>query len=98
RARHHAPEAPARIRRLLEGADLVFTTAGLGGGTGTGSAPVVASLAKDLGILTVAVVTKPFHFEGRRRMVQADAGLESLRGVVDTRIPIPNQRLLSIVD
>src|SRR5207247_179719 len=69
-----------------------------GGGTGTGAAPVVASLAKDLGILTVAVVTKPFAFEGRRRTAQAEAGLEALRGVVDTLITIPNQRLLSVVD
>jgi len=77
---------------------MVFITAGLGGGTGTGAAPVVASLAKDLGILTVAVVTKPFTFEGRKRMLQAEAGLEALRGVVDTLITIPNQRLLSVVD
>src|SRR3989442_986301 len=77
---------------------MVFITAGLGGGTGTGAAPVVASLAKDLGILTVAVVTKPFAFEGRRRTAQAEAGLEALRGVVDTLITIPNQRLLSVVD
>ncbi|HEU5322322.1 MAG TPA: cell division protein FtsZ, partial [Methylomirabilota bacterium] len=93
-----ALEDPEQITRLLEGADMVFITAGLGGGTGTGAAPVVASLAKDLGILTVAVVTKPFTFEGRKRMVQAEAGLESLRGVVDTLIAIPNQRLLSVVD
>ena len=71
---------------------------GLGGGTGTGAAPVVASLAKDLGILTVAVVTKPFTFEGKKRMLQADAGMEALRNVVDTLIAIPNQRLLSVVD
>ena len=96
--RNAALEDPDQITRLLEGADMVFITAGLGGGTGTGSAPVVASLAKDLGILTVAVVTKPFGFEGRKRMVQADAGLEALRGVVDTLITIPNQRLLSVVD
>src|SRR2546422_829771 len=77
---------------------MVFITAGLGGGTGTGSAPVVASLARDLGILTVAVVTKPFTFEGRKRMLQAEAGLDALRGVVDTLITIPNQRLLAVVD
>src|SRR5947199_46024 len=77
---------------------MVFITAGLGGGTGTGAAPVVASLAKDLGILAVAVVTKPFAFEGRRRMAQAEAGLEALRDVVDTLITIPNQRLLAVVD
>src|SRR5213083_1568916 len=84
--RNAALEDPDQISRLLAGADMVFITAGLGGGTGTGAAPVVASLAKDLGILTVAVVTKPFHFEGRRRMLQAEAGLESLRTVVDTLI------------
>jgi cell division protein FtsZ len=96
--RQAAHENADQMARLLEGADMVFITAGLGGGTGTGSAPVVASLAKELGILTVAVVTKPFHFEGRRRMQQAEAGLEALRGVVDTLITIPNQRLLSVVD
>src|SRR5437867_105721 len=96
--RNAALEDPEAITRLLQGADMVFITAGLGGGTGTGSAPVVASLAKDLGILTVAVVTKPFTFEGKKRMLQADAGMESLRGVVDTLITIPNQRLLSVVE
>src|SRR5207244_1953396 len=96
--RQAAQEDPDQITRLLHGADMVFITAGLGGGTGTGAAPVVASLAKDLGILTVAVVTKPFAFEGRRRTAQAEAGLEALRGVVDTLITIPNQRLLSVVD
>jgi len=93
-----ALENPEQITQFLEGADMVFITAGLGGGTGTGAAPVVASLAKDLGILTVAVVTKPFHFEGRKRMAQAEAGLDALRGVVDTLITIPNQRLLSVVE
>ena len=96
--RNAALEDPDQISRLLQGADMVFITAGLGGGTGTGAAPVVASLAKDLGILTVAVVTKPFAFEGRRRMLQAEAGLEALSGIVDTLIAIPNQRLLSVVD
>jgi cell division protein FtsZ len=96
--RNAALEDPETITRLLEGADMVFITAGLGGGTGTGSAPVVASLAKDLGILTVAVVTKPFTFEGKRRLVQAEAGMDALRNVVDTLIAIPNQRLLSVVD
>jgi cell division protein FtsZ len=96
--RNAALEDPEQITRLLEGADMVFITAGLGGGTGTGAAPVVASLAKDLGILTVAVVTKPFHFEGRRRMLQAEAGQDELRAVVDTLITIPNQRLLSVVE
>ncbi len=96
--RNAALEDPETITRLLEGADMVFITAGLGGGTGTGSAPVVASLARDLGILTVAVVTKPFTFEGRKRMLQAEAGLDALRSVVDTLITIPNQRLLAVVD
>ena len=96
--RNAALEDPETITRLLEGADMVFITAGLGGGTGTGSAPVVASLAKDLGILTVAVVTKPFTFEGKRRQTQAEAGMDALRNVVDTLIAIPNQRLLSVVD
>jgi cell division protein FtsZ len=91
-------ENPEQIATLLEGADMVFITAGLGGGTGTGAAPVVASLAKDLGILTVAVVTKPFHFEGRRRMQQAEGGMEALRQVVDTLIAIPNQRLFGVVE
>ena len=96
--RDSALEDPETITKLLEGADMVFITAGLGGGTGTGAAPVVASLAKDLGILTVAVVTKPFTFEGRKRQLQAEAGMDSLRGVVDTLITIPNQRLLAVVD
>lgn len=96
--RDAALEDPEQITRLLQGADMVFITAGLGGGTGTGAAPVVASLAKDLGILTVAVVTKPFQFEGKKRMQQAEAGLQALRGVVDTLITIPNQRLLSVVE
>ncbi len=93
-----ALEDPDEITSLLKGADMVFITAGLGGGTGTGAAPVVAALAKDLGILTVAVVTKPFSFEGKLRQRQADAGLEALRPVVDTLITIPNQRLLAVVD
>ena len=87
-----------RIQKVIEGADMVFVTAGLGGGTGTGSAPVVAAVAKELGILTVAVVTKPFAFEGRKRALQAEAGLAELRAVVDTLIAIPNQRLLAVVD
>src|SRR6266481_1134947 len=87
-----------QIKKLLEGADMVFVTAGLGGGTGTGSAPIVAATAKEMGILTVAVVTKPFAFEGRRRSQQAETGLAELRGVVDTLITIPNQRLLAVVD
>jgi cell division protein FtsZ len=93
-----ALEDREQIKKMLEGADMVFVTAGLGGGTGTGSAPIVAATAKELGILTVAVVTKPFAFEGRRRSQQAEQGLTELRGVVDTLITIPNQRLLAVVD
>jgi len=96
--RNAALEDREQIKKLLVGADMVFVTAGLGGGTGTGSAPIVAATAKELGILTVAVVTKPFAFEGRRRAQQAEAGLTELRGVVDTLITIPNQRLLAVVD
>ena len=86
------------ISEMLAGADMVFVTAGMGGGTGTGAAPVVARIARSMGALTVAVVTKPFEFEGRRRMQSADDGLKELRGNVDTLIVIPNQRLLTIVD
>jgi cell division protein FtsZ len=96
--RNAALEEPEEITRLLKGADMVFITAGLGGGTGTGAAPVVASIAKDMGILTVAVVTKPFTFEGKTRQRQAEQGMEMLRPVVDTLITIPNQRLLAVVD
>jgi cell division protein FtsZ len=86
-----------RISDILDGADMVFVTAGMGGGTGTGAAPVITSIAKEKGCLTVAVVTKPFLFEGKRRLVQAEAGLRELRSTVDTLISIPNQRLLSVV-
>jgi len=85
-----------RIREMLVGADMVFITAGLGGGTGTGGAPILAAIARDAGALTVAVVTKPFLFEGKRRQRQADDGLKELRKCVDTLITIPNQRLLNI--
>src|SRR6201987_2124791 len=88
--RQAALEDTDKILEILEGADMVFVTAGLGGGNGTGAAPVVASLAKELGALTVAVVTKPFGFEGKRRMKQADAGLADLASTVDTVIAIPN--------
>jgi len=94
--RQAAQESRESIREVLEGADMVFITAGLGGGTGTGGAPVVAEISKELGALTVAVVTKPFQFEGRRRELQAEKGLVELKGVVDTLIVIPNQRLLSV--
>src|SRR5579872_2808392 len=92
-----ALEDTERIIEILDGADMVFVTAGLGGGTGTGAAPVVASLAKELNALTVAVVTKPFAFEGPRRMKQADRGLSELGGTVDTVITVPNDRLLELV-
>ncbi len=86
------------IEEVLQGADMVFVTAGEGGGTGTGGAPVVAKVAKSLGALTIGVVTRPFGFEGRRRQVQADQGVEDLRAEVDTLIVIPNDRLLSLAD
>jgi cell division protein FtsZ len=95
--RRAALEDTEKILEILEGSDMVFVTAGLGGGTGTGAAPVVASLAKELGALTVAVVTKPFGFEGKRRMKQADNGLGELASTVDTVIAIPNDRLLALV-
>src|SRR5439155_23838416 len=82
----------------LEGADMVFLTTGLGGGTGTGGAPIVASLARELGALTVGVVTKPFAFEGKRRMAQAEQGLVELSEAVDTVICIPNESLMQFVD
>jgi cell division protein FtsZ len=95
--RQAALEDTERILEILQGADMVFVTAGLGGGTGAGAAPVVASLAKELDALTVAVVTKPFAFEGAKRMKQAEKSLLELAGSVDTLITIPNDRLLSIV-
>ena len=91
-------EDAEKIREELAGADMIFITAGLGGGTGTGGAPVIASIAKELGALTVAVVTKPFFFEGKRRLIAAERGMEELKKTVDTLIAIPNQRLLSISD
>lgn len=92
-----AEESRDQIRASLEGADMVFITAGMGGGTGTGAAPIIASIAKEMGILTVAVVTKPFGFEGKRRLRFAEEGLAELRRHVDTVITIPNQKLLSVV-
>ncbi len=91
-----AIESQDKLRELLDGADMVFVTAGLGGGTGTGGAPIVAEIAKELGALTVAVVTRPFQFEGKKRERQAEEGLTELKKVVDTLIVVPNQRLLSI--
>ena len=93
-----ALESRDQIRECLEGAEMVFVTAGMGGGTGTGAAPVVAGLAREMGILTVGVVTKPFQYEGHRRMSYAEEGLRELRRQVDTLLVIPNQRLLGIVD
>ncbi len=96
--RRAALEDTEKIIEALEGADMVFVTTGLGGGTGTGGAPIVASLARELGALTVAVVTKPFAFEGKRRMLQAEQGLAELGQGVDTVICIPNERLMQFVD
>ena len=94
--RSAALEDADKIRQALDGTDMVFLTAGLGGGTGTGGAPVVAQIAKEIGALTVAVVTKPFNFEGRQRMKTADKGIKELKETVDTIITIPNNRLLSL--
>jgi cell division protein FtsZ len=94
--RKAALEDVEKIREVLTGADMVFITAGLGGGTGTGGAPVIAEVAREIGALTVAIVTKPFHFEGKKRMKQAEEGLANLRMIADALITIPNQRLLSI--
>lgn len=91
-------EQSEEIRQALDGADMVFVTAGMGGGTGTGAAPVIASLARDLGAVTVAVVTKPFQFEGGKRMSRAEEGITQLKRNTDTLLAIPNQRILSIID
>ena len=96
--REAALEDTESLIQALTGADMVFITTGLGGGTGTGAAPVIASLASELGALTIAVVTKPFKFEGKKRLAQADLGLAALRDCVDTIITIPNERLLAIID
>lgn len=93
-----AEESKNEILEALKGSDMVFITAGMGGGTGTGAAPVVAEIAKELGILTVGVVTKPFMFEGKRRMLHAEKGIEDLKTRVDTLVTIPNDRLLQIVE
>jgi len=95
--RQAALEDTEKLIEALDGADMVFVTTGLGGGTGTGAAPVIASLASELGALTIAVVTKPFRFEGRKRQIQAERGLEELRECVDTVITIPNERLLATI-
>ena len=91
-----AEESKEEIMKSLEGTDMVFITAGMGGGTGTGAAPVVAGIAKEMGVLTVGVVTKPFTFEGKKRAVQAEQGIEALKEKVDTLITIPNDKLIQI--
>jgi len=93
-----AEENKAEIAETLRGADMVFVTAGMGGGTGTGAAPIVAQAAKEMGILTIGVVTKPFTFEGKKRLSQAERGIESLKGKVDSLVVIPNDKLLQIID
>ena len=93
-----AEESIEEIKAMLAGADMVFVTAGMGGGTGTGAAPIVAKAAKEMDILTVAIVTKPFGFEGKRRMVQADAGIAELKQYVDALVVIPNERLKQVSD
>jgi len=92
-----AEESQEHVRELVDGADMIFITAGMGGGTGTGAAPIIAKVAKDSGALTVGVVTKPFVFEGKKRAVQAEEGIAQLKDAVDTLIIIPNQKLLSFV-
>jgi cell division protein FtsZ len=96
--REAADESREDLAMLLDGADLVFITAGMGGGTGTGAAPVVAELARESGALTIAVVTKPFAFEGRKRLLQAERGIQELEAKVDTLITIPNERILQIIE
>ncbi len=96
--RKAAEESRDDILKLLQGADMVFVTAGMGGGTGTGAAPIVAEIAKEMGILTVGVVTKPFTFEGKRRMSHAEMGIQDLKGRVDTLVTIPNDRLLQVIE
>ena len=93
-----AEESKAEVAEILRGADMVFVTAGMGGGTGTGAASIVAGTAKEMGILTIAVVTKPFTFEGKKRLAQAERGVDSLKGKVDSLVVIPNDKLLQIID
>ncbi|MBI4079204.1 MAG: cell division protein FtsZ [Candidatus Levybacteria bacterium] len=96
--RQAAEESVEKIKEMVEGSDMVFMAAGLGGGTGTGASPIIAKIAKEAGALTIAVVTKPFSFEGTRRSVAAEDGIENLKDKVDTLIVIPNQRILDVVD
>jgi len=93
-----AEEDRDKLQGIVEGADMIFVTAGMGGGTGTGAAPVIAGLAKESGALTIAVVTRPFDFEGRRRADQAEIGLDNLRESADSVLVIPNQRLIDVID
>ncbi len=93
-----AEESKAEVAEALRGADMVFVTSGMGGGTGTGAAPIVAATAKEMGILTIGVVTKPFTFEGKKRLAQAERGIENLKGKVDTLVVIPNDKLLQAID
>ena len=95
--RQAVAESQDEVRRVLEGADLVFITAGMGGGTGTGAAPIIGEIAREMGALTIGIVTKPFSFEGKKRERQAEQGLAELRRTVDTMIVVPNDRLLSVV-
>ncbi len=96
--RQAAEESYEKIKEMIDGTDMLFLASGMGGGTGTGATPILAKAAKELGVLTVAVVTKPFSFEGTRRMVTAEEGIENLKDKVDTLIVIPNQRILDVVD
>src|SRR5207247_6760292 len=96
--RRAAEEHRSEIEEILKGADMVFITAGEGGGTGTGGAPVVAEIARQIGSLTIGVVTRPFSFEGRKRAMQADMGISELKQAVDTLIVVPNDRLLQVSD
>lgn len=93
-----ATESKDEIAQAVKGADMVFVTAGMGGGTGTGATPIIAKIAREMGVLTVGVVTKPFMFEGRKRMQYAEQGIENLKGVVDTLVTIPNDRLLQVAE
>ncbi len=95
--RQAVAESADEVRKVLEGADLVFITAGMGGGTGTGAAPIIGEIAREMGALTIGIVTKPFSFEGKKRERQADQGLAELRRTVDTMICVPNDRLMSVV-
>ena len=96
--RKSAEESRQKVAKFLEGTDMVFITAGMGGGTGTGAAPIIADIAREMGILTVGVVTKPFNFEGKRRMEAAERGIEEMRSRVDSLVVIPNERLKHVTD